>query len=61
MPLTFGPGRTSQVVSVSVVDDGLLEILETFFGNLHFQSDGEVDMVKISPNGASVSVLDDDG
>jgi hypothetical protein len=61
MSLTFGPGSTSQVVSVSVVNDDLLEILETVFGNLRFQSDGEVDMVKIAPNGASVSVLDDDG
>jgi hypothetical protein len=61
MPLTFGPGRTSQVVSVSVVDDDLLEALETFFGNLRFPSGREVDMVEFAPSRASVSVLDDDG
>jgi hypothetical protein len=61
MSLTFGPGRTSQVVAVSVVDDDLLEALETFFGKLRFPSGGEVDMVEFAPSRANVSVLDDHG
>jgi hypothetical protein len=61
MSLTFGPGTTSQVVSVSVIDDGLLEALEAFFGNLRFPSSREVDMVEFAPSRANVFILDDHG
>jgi hypothetical protein len=61
MSLTFGPGRTSQVVFVSVINNALLETLETFFGKLRVPSDREVDVVEFTPSRASVFILDGRG
>jgi hypothetical protein len=61
LSLTFGPGRTSQVVSVSVINDDLLEALETFFVNLRLPGGGQVDRVEFTPSRASVFILDDHG
>ena len=59
IPLTFGPGRTSQEVSVPIVDDNLLEAIETFFANLRFPAGGEVfDSIQIAPSRASASITD---
>ena len=54
IPLTFGPTRTSQEVSVPIVDDDLLEDIETFFGNLRF---AEVfDSIQFAPSRANASI-----
>ena len=57
--LTFGPGRTSQEVSVPIVDDNLLEAIETFFANLRFPAGGETfDSIQFAPSRANASITD---
>jgi hypothetical protein len=46
---------------VSVINNALLETLETFFGKLRIPSDGEVDVVEFTPSRASVLILDGRG
>ena len=57
--LIFGPGRTSQEVSVPIVDDDLLEAIESFFANLRFPAGGEgFDSIQFSPSRANASIID---
>ena len=55
--LTFTPGVNSLTVSVPIIDNGILEDTEQFFGDLN-TSDPDVNLM---PSGANITITDDDG
>ena len=57
--LTFGPGVSTLQVTVDVKDDRLLEINETFFGNLRPLTN--FGRVLLQPSRAMATIVDDDG
>ena len=60
--LTFGPGTTTQQVSVPIEDDDLLEAIETFFGNIRFPAGGDsFDSIMFAPSTASATITDNEG
>lgn len=58
MHLTFIPGVSSLQVTVPVVDDTLLEIDETFFGNLRLPEDRG--SIVFQPGRAIATLVDND-
>ena len=57
MDLTFTPGVNSLTVSVPIIDNGILEDTEQFFGDLS-TSDPDVDL---RPQRTTIRITDDDG
>ena len=57
MDLTFTPGVNSLTVSVPIIDNGILEDTEQFFGDLS-TSDPDVDL---RPQRTTIRIADDDG
>ena len=57
MDLTFTPGVNSLTVSVPIIDNGILEGTEQFFGDLS-TSDPDVDL---QPQRTTIIIADDDG
>ena len=55
--LTFTPGVNSLTVSVPIIDNGILEGTEQFFGDLS-TSDPDVDL---QPQRTTIRIADDDG
>ena len=55
MDLTFTPGVNSLTVSVPIIDDGILEDIEQFFGDLS-TSDPDVDL---RPQRTTIIIVDD--
>ena len=55
--LTFTPGVNSLTVSVPIIDNGILEGTEQFFGDLS-TSDPDVDL---RPQRTTIKITDDDG
>ena len=53
--LTFTPGVNSLTVSVPIIDDGILEDTEQFFGDLN-TSDPDVDL---RPQRTTIIIVDD--
>ena len=57
--MTFGAEQTFNEVSITILDDSLLEFTETFIGRLQLP-DGSTFAVDLNPDSATASVFDDD-
>ena len=58
--MTFDADTTSRTVQVPIVNDNVLETVESFFATLSVDSN-LYPGVDISPNTADIEVTDDDG
>ena len=58
MDLTFGPGNTEQVVNIRIIDDLRLEADERFNSTVFLTVTDPA--VSLSPDTASITIIDDD-
>jgi hypothetical protein len=59
--LTFSSSVTFQTMSVSIIDDNLLEINETFNASLALENATDAAGVVLQPDSVNITILDEDG
>ena len=59
MVITLGPGQLFVDIPVDIINDEIVEVLESFYGNLVLTE--AFDCVAVDPAMARVEIIDDEG